>query len=255
MKIIGSDYDGTIRINGTVSEESLKAIHDFREKGNIFGLVTGRSIESTKKELMKTGMEFDFIVCNNGGVVFDRDLKLLHLELIDFNVAKDIIAFVEEFGCDMMSVNDGVAHRAQQVYTDNAFDFHQSGKGSYTMEEMLSGGKIAQIVGNFTGNEPAEELKKAINERFGSYVSAYTNVSCCDIAPKGVSKANGLKYIKELYGFKNKDTFGIGDSYNDESMIQMFHGACLRHSPKDIIERSRYVVADIKSFIDIVDNL
>ena len=43
MIIIASDYDGTLNHHG-VSEADKNAITKFREQGNKFGLVTGRSL-------------------------------------------------------------------------------------------------------------------------------------------------------------------------------------------------------------------
>ena len=43
MKIIASDYDGTLN-RGGISDDVRKAIDMWRERGNIFGIVTGRGI-------------------------------------------------------------------------------------------------------------------------------------------------------------------------------------------------------------------
>ena len=41
MKILGSDYDGTLTCGG-IEETKIAAIHRWREAGNRFGIVTGR---------------------------------------------------------------------------------------------------------------------------------------------------------------------------------------------------------------------
>lgn len=46
MKILASDYDGTLRVNEKVESYDLDMIHKHRAAGNLFGLVTGRSMES-----------------------------------------------------------------------------------------------------------------------------------------------------------------------------------------------------------------
>ena len=64
MKVLASDYDGTLRIAPYVSEEDKTAISAFRKAGNLFGIVTGRSIESLKKEIATNQFEVDFIITN-----------------------------------------------------------------------------------------------------------------------------------------------------------------------------------------------
>lgn len=43
MKIIGSDFDGTITTNKVILPETRKQIKQFRDAGNIFIIVTERS--------------------------------------------------------------------------------------------------------------------------------------------------------------------------------------------------------------------
>lgn len=42
MKILASDYDGTLRTEELVDINDVHAIHEFRAAGNMFGLVTDR---------------------------------------------------------------------------------------------------------------------------------------------------------------------------------------------------------------------
>ena len=95
MKILASDYDGTLRTEELVDINDVHAIHEFRAAGNMFGLVTGRSMESIQTEIQKNKIEFDFIVANNGGVIYDRDFQRLQVLYMDFNKALDIIAYIK----------------------------------------------------------------------------------------------------------------------------------------------------------------
>ncbi len=83
MKILASDYDGTLRTEELVDINDVHAIHEFRAAGNMFGLVTGRSMESLQTEIQKNKIEFDFIVANNGGVIYDRDFQRLQVLYMD----------------------------------------------------------------------------------------------------------------------------------------------------------------------------
>ena len=48
MKIIGSDFDGTITTNKVILPETRKQIKQFRDAGNIFIIVTERSPQKFK---------------------------------------------------------------------------------------------------------------------------------------------------------------------------------------------------------------
>lgn len=61
MKIIGSDFDGTITTNKVILPETRKQIKQFRDAGNIFIIVTERSP----------------VICANGAVTLDQQLKVI----------------------------------------------------------------------------------------------------------------------------------------------------------------------------------
>ena len=45
MKLLATDYDGTLRYAQDVMPEDLKSIEEWKNKGNKFVIVTGRSKE------------------------------------------------------------------------------------------------------------------------------------------------------------------------------------------------------------------
>ena len=159
MKILASDYDGTLRTEELVDINDVHAIHEFRAAGNMFGLVTGRSMESIQTEIQKNKIEFDFIVANNGGVIYDRDFQRLQVLYMDFNKALDIIAYIKTLDCVSYVINDGF-HRFKFSVDENQID-HKYGNMPDTNEheeEVLDRGKISQLVVSLNDTMLAEEI-------------------------------------------------------------------------------------------------
>ena len=50
MKLLASDYDGTLR-RPYVKQSDIKAIKRFRAAGNVFGIITGRTLEMILPEI------------------------------------------------------------------------------------------------------------------------------------------------------------------------------------------------------------
>ena len=71
MKILASDYDGTLNVQGVVSKENIEAIAAWRAAGNLFGVVSGRNLGSIKKFVDKDGVPYDYMVGCNGSVMTD----------------------------------------------------------------------------------------------------------------------------------------------------------------------------------------
>ena len=76
MKIIATDYDGTLNHNG-ITDEKRKAISKWRKSGNLFGAVSGRGIKSLLEVIQDKIFEYDFLIANNGAIIFDKDLNVL----------------------------------------------------------------------------------------------------------------------------------------------------------------------------------
>ena len=70
MKLIGSDYDGTLN-HGGIDEEKLEAIRRWRAAGNVFGVISGRGPDFIAELTDKLGDNFDFYASCNGGVAVD----------------------------------------------------------------------------------------------------------------------------------------------------------------------------------------
>ena len=82
--MLASDYDGTLCKNGVIAKEVIEAIDEFRLKGNIFGIVTGRDYVNGFEYFKKLGsFRFDFILANNGAAAYDADGSVYFSERIN----------------------------------------------------------------------------------------------------------------------------------------------------------------------------
>ena len=98
MKIIASDFDGTIYIDEGFKENDLKAIGSFKASSGIFGIVTGRSYFSLKS-LIDGKINPDFVIANNGSHILVNDKKVMrevYKKTLDKDKLKDIITYYKK---------------------------------------------------------------------------------------------------------------------------------------------------------------
>ena len=78
-KLLVSDYDGTFNIhnNRSVIDSNIDTVKRFIDNGNIFSLASARSFNPLKREIDKYKIPYNYLVCNNGGVVFDKDDNII----------------------------------------------------------------------------------------------------------------------------------------------------------------------------------
>ena len=90
MKLVASDFDGTLYRNGTVTEEEKQAISQWRKNGNLFGVVTGRNYRFLRADLDGFNIEYDFIISTNGALIRDNKENVVQSSEGDISVAKEM---------------------------------------------------------------------------------------------------------------------------------------------------------------------
>lgn len=234
MKVFASDFDGTLKYPHDVSQEDKDAIKAWRQKGNAFGIVTGRSMESIQSDLIKNEIDVDFVIGNNGGAIYDAQFRELKTFYIDFTKAKEIIAYLKSETCISYVVNDGYA-RAKVLLDPSREDKKYANFQSTISEaDIFEKRHVAQIVTSLASDEDTTRIASYINAHFNAYAVGFRNVNCVDIAPYGVSKATGVAYMMKHLHLKTDDVYAIGDSYNDVPMIETFHGFAMEHAPTQV---------------------
>lgn len=251
MKVVASDYDGTLRTQEQVEKKDIDMIRAFRKAGNMFGLVSGRSMESMISEIKSNQIPFDFIVVNNGGVVYDADLHKLQCVYFDFDQALDIISYIKTLHCASYIINDGYHRYKFSVDpTQEDFKYGHVPQSIRREEQVLDDAKIAQLVISIHDSMRADEIAAYINMNFRGYAVAYVNVNCVDIVPFGISKAQGLYVIESEYNLCHDDIYVIGDSFNDLPMLEEFQGYAVAHAQSVIKDQAQGVYVSVGALME-----
>lgn len=197
MKIIASDFDGTLYRNHLISDRDREAIRRWQAAGNLFGLVTGRG-EEIREDAAELGVILDFTIAHNGAVILDRDGVLLREDSFDAAIAKDYYDF---------------------AYNESGFSFQY---GKPETDHLV--GRKTQIELLLHNSEDARALCEQINARFGDRLNSFTNGVWINTVAVGTSKASGIANFAALCGVSRENIFAVGDSYNDLSMLEAYDG-------------------------------
>ena len=77
LKVAASDYDGTLFRNDIITARDAEAIRKWRAAGHKFGVVSGRDHGMLMPQLKHYGVEYDYLACNNGGLISDDQERVL----------------------------------------------------------------------------------------------------------------------------------------------------------------------------------
>ncbi len=232
MKILATDFDGTLRQGESVGEKNLSAIEKWRNAGNLFGVITGRYIGSIMREILHENVKCDFIIANNGGLICDGDGKIISDTSADGKILPELTKYLKEYNADFYNI----AYRDYEVSGDkaNLNDFKRFTQVSTVIKPI----------------EKTAEVTNEINSKFKDYVSAHQNGICIDITPYGICKSRGIEELLKMHGLDKSAAITAGDNLNDITMIRDFYGCAVKNAVPVIKEAAKEIFDDIASIIE-----
>ena len=208
MKIIFSDYDGTIKtflnnpniFERITFEKNLKSINNFLRNDNKFVITTGSSTSSILEEIKRYKINFSYLTTYDGRVTFDNNLDLLDAKKISKEVLLELKKIIE---------NEKIVKRAT-IYDEY-------GKIDEINEVVLMSIKPKSI------NELQKNLKSMFE--YENSISIIPNFLHNEIvvAPKS-NKVDGARFLIEKNNWNIKDVCSVGDSKNDLELLTEYDG-------------------------------
>ena len=95
MKLLVSDYDGTIEIEELfkdpyIPKGTISNIHDFRSAGNKFMIATARPYDSIMSEIKEYHIPYDFVSTLNGCIIHGNNGNIINsMDMPDFEVLRN----------------------------------------------------------------------------------------------------------------------------------------------------------------------
>lgn len=227
MKLIASDFDGTIFIDEKIKTEDIEAIRDFQAKGNLFGLVTGRSYHSLLV-LIEGKIDPDFVIANNGSHIFVKNGKEM-TEILKYSLDKDKVRDVIDYYGRTYPIR---LFTDKDRAVDETSDLRED-------EEILS----LAIYSDHMLENPFKE-----------YFSFHKSIGVIDVINSSISKQTGIEFIKDFYGF-DKEIIAIGDDFNDISFLEKTRlSFSLNYvKEKQVLDAVNFTVEGIRELIENID--
>ena len=247
MKILGSDFDGTLT-QGGIGDEKCAMIRKWREAGNKFGLVSGRGLLSVAWIRKKyPDLKWDFFVAYNGGTILDEDGKILSETRCHSVMAKELASTLLAWGCRFVHID---SDRYFCVVADLSDRPEKVAEADTVLISQLPDIRdFYQISLVLPSIDLAGEIVERVREAFGEHLNPLQNGKCIDIVPFGVNKAKGLTRVMEMYGASPEDVIAVGDNINDADMIRAFHSYAMANGIQSIRELADGIVSDVTEII------
>lgn len=240
MKIICSDYDGTLN-HGGITEKKLDAIRKWQEGGNLFAVVSGRG-KDFFGEMQEKGIPIDFLLSCNGGVIADRSNNIISEARCSDNIGKELVDFIFSLGCPFAIICGKECFRIKNP------DFPEENGVTEYDEALLR--DFNQISTGSSDFQETARVTALIKERFGTVINPLQNGTCIDIVPLGTDKAQGIYELMKYTGAEFGDIIAVGDNVNDEAMIKEFYSYAMANGVGYIKELADEITVSIEELIE-----
>lgn len=248
MKIIGSDYDGTLNHNG-IDDVKRQAIKTWREAGNVFALVSGRHALSVRELHVEQQFDCDYFVGSNGGVIMNSKGEVVHKDCCDPDMLVPLIKYLYELGCPV-----GLVH------SEDYFDVFPSieDRGNLDRDNCLKYFSVdglpeieyyTQVSTWRPTFDEAAMVSAKVREKFGEYFNPMQNGLNIDIVRADVNKAKGLYRLMELVGATYDDVITVGDNVNDYDMIKEFRSYAMESGVESIKQLADFTTPGVAELI------
>lgn len=255
MNLFISDFDGTFKKKMYYNlEKNKEAVSSWTNKGNEFGIATGRSVNSIKDKLIENKVPYKYIIGNNGGIVVENG-ETIFVAYIESGIIEEILSTIPK-GSIFESKSDGKEtkfkikkrnlRKIKLLVIFIVVSFFKKEKN----KKEIKNKEIVQISVAFNTKDEAKKYDEYINSRFGNYVTSYQNDVVVDIIKKGISKATGIEEINKNQ-FEN--IFTIGDNFNDISMLKKYDSFAMDNGELEVQKSAKRVVGSVSEAIEYIN--
>jgi len=252
--LLAADMDFTLLAPGKdIPEGNKEAIRALKESSVAFTIATGRSSFLVGKFAEDLGIDVP-IMTSNGGSLFDATARK-QFDSMDFEDKKirELLRFLMTRSADatlysdegifftpgstrrafVNSYNQGLEPAKQSPMIDIDMDFLEK-------DTLPNFNKILLISAD-------EELVKILSsDKDLEVISSAPNLF--DVMKKGATKGNALLNLADYLGIPSENTFAIGDSDNDISMIEAAkYGIAMGNASEGVKAAASYITANYDS--------
>lgn len=227
-----SDLDGTLLNNDAkLSDFTVKTVNSLAEKGMCFTFATARSVYSAKPITSALNINIPYILMNGVSIYNPLNDRYIKNEYLSPETSSEIIGVFREHDlkCFMYKIHDDVLTAYfTEINSQVMNSFAEVRRNNYN-KPFVKCADLADhaddetvyftVTGEYERLLPVKngiEKIKSINHAF--YRDTYTGKYYLEIFSESASKANGIKYLRNEYGFDEIVCFG--DNLNDLTMFE-----------------------------------
>ncbi|WP_339020966.1 Cof-type HAD-IIB family hydrolase [Spiroplasma endosymbiont of Atherix ibis] len=256
MKWWFSDYDGTINLkhNDYIDPRDLDFIRNWIAEGNKFAIATGRMEHEIRPVLEKAQILYDYMICNNGTVIYEKGQKIIANASIPMESRKEIIELFdnlkEEYILGYCLKDKRMSYSKideSEIYQNPFLIKYAPSENNFKQgnEDILNSSDL-NLLYFYVPDSKVLQVKEILNGKIKGCKAVRTHKNVIEIMREDVSKAYGIKVIQKLKGFDIKDIYTSGDGENDIEMLKYTKNSFVmkNHQP-NVDKAASYIIENV----------
>ena len=248
ITLIATDLDGTLLDDKKeVTNTTRTILKQLKQQGILFGVATGRPVESTLILSKEWGLDEDlsFMIGMNGGTIYDvRQQEKEEFHLMNGETILEIIEHFKDMNV-LFHVMVG-NHRYTNLSTPETLEYAEL-FGEVEIEIDLStfliGKKVNKLIIYLLNPEEMDDVKQRAST-FSSelYTSFQTAPRLYEYVHPSINKGFEIKKVCEHFGICLENVAAFGDAQNDKEMLQIVGmGVAMKNACDEIKEVADFV--------------
>jgi len=250
VRLLATDLDGTIFTrDGGFRQEDIDALHMLGRRRIVRVIATGRTFNSAK-EIIPSDFPIDYLVFSSGAGVFDwKSKQILQVKHLGVEKSKEIIPILNDEKVNFtlhwpIPENHCFYYsETERIHDDFSRYLSHYEQYAFSIKDNLPQKNYTQVLAFLPDISTYESLTDRIeNIKTVRATSPIDGQSIwMEFFHKGVSKAEGLKFVCELEKVDDSDVVVLGNDFNDLDMLEAYEAAyVVSESPEEL--RNRFSV-------------
>lgn len=223
-KLLVSDYDNTLCTLKSSISLNVDTIKKFRDSGHKFVIATGRCFNSIKQMTDTYKIPYDYLICNDGSIIFDSNGKILHVNYLknyEISNVLEYLRFKKQY--------------FEEVHLYNENDRTNNFNNIIEIEAILKSLKdVKQVIHNINSSLNNIEVHRSKKHIF---IKNHAN------------KSTAIKELIEIINMNKEDVYTVGDNTNDIEMVRDYNGYNMLFSTPALYKNSKGTVLSVKQLI------
>lgn len=214
--------------NKNVSEANRKAIEQLKQHGILFGIASGRPVESGIFLCEKWGLKdsISFLVGMNGGAMYDMRLQQKdNFARMDGDTILEIIQHFRKLPelnlhFEVMDGNNRYVEWSSPETLENA-DLYGENEIIVDLDEFLKGRRVDKLIIRSKAEDQPKVVEHAKQLKTDHVASYSTSDILYEYVNPEINKGYGLQKVCDHYGLNLKNVVAFGDEANDVEMLML----------------------------------